>query len=251
MYSVRDQIKTEESLYNTLEKLKNMGISYIQYSGADFLSERIKKVSNMLDMKVVLTHVSMDRILNDTNALMDEHASFNCYNIGLGAMPQNVIKDKNELYKTIDNLEKAAEIMKKNGFKFFYHNHHMEFLKYDGQTILDYIIENAKHINITLDTYWVQYGGGDIYKTIEKLKDRIECVHLKDYMIHVNDDGKIEPVFAPLGDGNMDFPKICKKMKEANTKYFLIEQDNATSFPCPFEQIGRSVVYAKKYLGFI
>lgn len=248
LYSIREQIKTEETFYSSMEKLKKMGISFVQYSGADFIPSRIAKVSKELDIPVVLTHVSMDRIISDTEKLMEEHNEFQCKNIGLGAMPLSILKDKNELYKTIDLLNQAGEKMKKNGYKFFYHNHHMEFFKYDGKTIFDYILENAPYINFTLDTYWVQYGGCDIEKTIKKAKNRIDCVHLKDYMIKVNNEGKMEPCFAPLGDGNLDFKNIVCEMKKSNVKYYLIEQDNATEFSCPFEQIARSVEYVKNNL---
>ena len=245
LYSVRDLIKTEDGYLNTIKSLKEMGISYVQYSGADFIPERIEKVSNITNIPTILTHVSMDRIINDTFQLMKEHDMFGCKNIGLGAMPQNIIKDKNELFKTIQALDKAGKVMKDTGFKFFYHNHHFEFYKYDGKTILDYIIENTENINITLDTYWVQYGGGDIIDYVRKLKDRIECVHLKDYMITKTEDNKLEPKFAPLGDGNLNFKRIIDEMKKSNVKYFLIEQDNAVDFENPLEQIERSTKYLK------
>ena len=246
LYSLRNSIKTEEDFLDTMIKLKDMGVSYVQYSGADFDAERIARVSEKTGVPVVLTHAPFDRIMNDTENLMREHALFGCKNIGLGAMPQKVIKDKAELLKTVDDIEAAAKKMADGGFKFFYHNHHFEFFKYDGKTVLEYIIKHAPHVNFTLDTYWVRYGGGEIYDIIERLSGRIECVHLKDYEIYLNEDGKFEPRFAPLGDGNMNFHKIVEAMRRAGTKYFLIEQDNAVDFPDPFGQVERSVKYIKE-----
>ncbi|MCR5456658.1 MAG: sugar phosphate isomerase/epimerase [Clostridiales bacterium] len=245
LYSLRDQIKEEKSFLKTMDALKEIGISFVQYSGADFIPERIKKVSELTGLPVVLTHVAFDRITGDTDRLIAEHESFSCRNIGLGAMSQGTARNPKELEKTIASLEKAAEYMEKKGFKFFYHNHHFEFFKYEGKTIFEYITENAPHVNFTLDTYWVQYGGADIHKIIEKLNGKIECVHLKDYKIRLNEDNKFEPVFAPLGEGNMNFKTIVPEMKKAGTKYFLIEQDNATEFKHPLEQIEISVKYIK------
>lgn len=245
LYSLRNQIKDEKAFLKTMETLREIGISFVQYSGADFVPERIKKVSELTGLPVVLTHVPLDRITSDTDNLISEHRLFSCTNIGLGAMNQGTARNPKELKETVALLEKAAEYMEKKGCKFFYHNHHFEFFKYDGKTILDYIIENAPHVNFTLDTYWVQYGGGDIHEIIKRLDGRIDCVHLKDYKIQINSDNKFEPVFAPLGDGNMDFKTIIPEMKKSKTKYFLIEQDNATEFEHPFEQIERSVKYIK------
>lgn len=245
LYSLREQIKTENALCETLEKLKAMGYSFVQFSGAPFDADMIRRATKKTGVPTVLTHVPIERITDDTDKLIDEHFSIDCAYIGLGAMPAKIIADKSALIEKIDKLEAAAEKMEKRGVKFFYHNHHMEFFKYNGKTVLDMIAERAPHINFTLDTYWVQYGGADVYDVIEKLAGRILCVHLKDYMV-AQCDGKFEPKFAPLGQGNMDFVKIISAMRAAGTEYFIVEQDNATEFDEPFDQVRISAEYLKK-----
>lgn len=246
LYSLRDYIKTEDALCDTLARLKEMGYSFVQYSGAPFDAEMFGRATEKTGMPTVLTHVPMDRIIGDTDKLIDEHLSIGCRNIGLGAMPAKIIADGAELEKKIGELEAAALKMEKRGAKFFYHNHHIEFFKYDGKTVLETIAERAPHVNFTLDTYWVQYGGADVLSVIEKLAGRIGCVHLKDYMI-VSSDGKFEPRFAPLGAGNMDFEKIIPAMRAAGTEYFIVEQDNATELEKPFDEVKISAEYLKNH----
>jgi sugar phosphate isomerase/epimerase len=192
----------------------------------------------------------MDRIVGDTQALMEEHAKFGCKNIGLGAMPPDAIADEVRCKQMIEQLNKAGEVMQQNGFSFFYHHHHFEFFKHGGQTVFDYIIENAPYINYTLDTYWLQYGGVDVGATIDRLKGRICCVHLKDYMITNTPEnpGGFTPVFAPVGDGNIDFVSLLPRMRAAGAQYFLVEQDNAATLPDTMEQVGRSIKYIKANL---
>ena len=230
--------------------LKEMGYSYIQYSGGAFDADRIARVSAQSGLPVVLTHVPMDRIVNDTQALMEEHAKFGCKNIGLGAMPPDAIADESRCKQMIEQLNKAGEVMQQNGFSFFYHHHHFEFFKHGGQTVFDYIIENAPYINYTLDTYWLQYGGVDVGSTIDRLKGRICCVHLKDYMITNTPEnpGAFTPIFAPVGDGNIDFASLLPRMRAAGAQYFLVEQDNAATLPDTMEQVGRSIKYIKANL---
>jgi sugar phosphate isomerase/epimerase len=227
-----------------------MGYSYIQYSGGAFDADRIARVSTQSGLPVVLTHVPMDRIINDTQALMEEHAKFGCKNIGLGAMPPDAIADESRCKQMIEQLNKAGEVMQQNGFSFFYHHHHFEFFKHGGQTVFDYIIENAPYINYTLDTYWLQYGGVDVGATIDRLKGRICCVHLKDYMITNTPEnpGAFTPIFAPVGDGNIDFASLLPRMRAAGAQYFLVEQDNAATLPDTMEQVGRSIKYIKANL---
>ena len=250
MYSIRNYLDTEEHFLEAAMALKEMGYSYMQYSGGAFDADRIARVSAQSGLPVVLTHVPMDRIVGDTQALMEEHAKFGCKNIGLGAMPPDAIANEVRCKQMIEQLNKAGEVMQQNGFSFFYHHHHFEFFKHSGQTVFDYIIENAPYINYTLDTYWLQYGGVDVGATIDRLKGRICCVHLKDYMITNTPEnpGAFTPIFAPVGDGNIDFASLLPRMRAAGAQYFLVEQDNAATLPDTMEQVGRSIKYIKANL---
>lgn len=250
LFSLRTLLQNEEGFLDTANRLKSMGYSFLQFSGCPYNADMIARVSRESGMPIVLTHVPMNRILEDADALMEEHARFNCKNIGLGMMDTKIIADEKLCKETVEKLNLAAEKMKNNGFSFFYHNHHFEFFKRNGQTVFDYMIENAPAINFTLDTYWVQFGGADLLCLIERLKGRIGCVHLKDYRVNatLRDDGSVvmAPLFAPVGDGNLDFKNVIAKMKQSGAEYFLVEQDNAVDFPDPLEQVGRSIKYLKK-----
>ena len=252
LFSVRHALKTEEDFLKTALRLKEMGYDYLQFSGAPFDAPMIARVVEASGMPVYLTHVPMERILTDTDKLMEEHASFGCYNIGLGAMPSRVIADEALCKKTIADLNAAGERMAQKGFRFFYHHHNYEFFKHGGQTVFDYMIENAPYINFTVDTYWLQYGGVDVAEMLAKLKGRIACVHLKDYGMacKAREDGgfNYEPVFAPVGDGTINFKKAVQAALESGAEYFFVEQDNAPEFDDPFAQVQASIDYIKKEL---
>ena len=251
LFSVRNWIQTEEDFLKNAERLKNMGYNYFQYSGADFDPERIERVTKAIGIPVFLTHVPLERILNDTDRLMEEHSRFGCKNIGLGMLPVTVTKDERAVKETIDRLNEVAEKMTRNGFTFFYHNHHFEFIRHGEKTVFEYMIENAPYIHFTLDTYWAQYGGMNIFKLLKKLGGRIECVHLKDYKIvpyEENGEWKMKPTFAALGDGNLDLKELVIKMKEAGAKYFFVEQDDAADLKNEAEEIEKSAIYARKEL---
>ena len=253
LFTLRNALATEADFLATANKLRDMGYSYLQYSGGPYDADMIARVSKESGLPIVLTHVPMDRILNDTEALMEEHARFGCHNIGLGAMTKEALIDEKLCYEKIDELNAAGEKMRKNGFNFFYHHHHFEFIKYNGETVFDYMIKNAPYINFTADTYWLQYGGVDIETYLGKLNGRIECVHLKDYGITVKTEAesgkvKFEPVFKPVGDGTVDFKKVVAAAKASGAKYFLVEQDNAPTFDDPFSQVERSIKYITENL---
>ena len=252
LFSLRHAIKTEEDFLATALRLRDMGYTFMQFSGAPFNPDMIKRVSDASGLPVVLTHVPMDRIIDDTDALMEEHDKFGCKNIGLGMMPIETINDEAECKAKIEQLEAAGERMAKNGFKFFYHHHQFEFTKYNGETVFDYMLRTTKYINFTADTYWLQYGGVNVADFLLKLNGRIECVHLKDYMMLTTkkDDGKYEvkPVFAPVGDGTLDFKAAVSAAKQSGAKYFLVEQDNAPELENPFGLVEKSIKYIREVL---
>jgi sugar phosphate isomerase/epimerase len=170
----------------------------------------------------------------------------------MGMMPIDYVIDEKKCKETIEKLNDAAMRLGKNGFKFFFHHHHYEFFKHNGQTVFDYMIENAPYINFTLDTYWLQYAGVDVCDFIEKVKGRIDCVHLKDYMItckqEENKPTELVPLFCPIGDGLMNFKKIARKLEECGAKFYFVEQDNAALLPDTLEQVSRSADYIIKNL---
>lgn len=250
LYSIRKLIATEKDFIETAKKLKVMGYDYMQFSGVPYNHEMIKRVVDESGMPVVLTHVGFDRIVSDTEKLVEEHLSFGCKNIGLGAMPRDNLKDENEWMKRIDELNVVAEKISKLGAKFFYHNHQFEFFRFsNGKTAFDYMIEDAPNFNFILDSYWVQVGGKDPVTFADRIKGRIECVHLKDYRMDrkINEDGTTDfsSRYAPVGGGNLDFKAIVKAWKELGAKYFLVEQDDACDYADPLGQVKQSIDYIK------
>lgn len=245
LYSLHSLISTPEGLDSTVKEVKNAGYSYLQYSGGPFDPQLIKAVSDKYSLPVYLTHVPFDRIVNDTDNLMKDHDVFGCKNIGLGALPFDAYPNEKTAKGLIDKLEKSAQIMKKNGFSLFFHHHYYEFYKFDGKThLMDYIITNAPDVNITVDTYWLQYGGVDVVDFIGKLNGRMGCVHLKDYgIVTTNGAQPMKTDFVPVGDGTLNFNKIIDACIKSGTKYFFVEEDNACDKADPISEITRSAKY--------
>lgn len=249
LFSVCNLLQTEEGYIDTLLKLKKMGYSFVQFSGVKYDSNLIKRGVEESGLPVVLTHVPIDLILNETEKLVEEHLSFGCKNIGLGAIPNTFIGEDDAWRKKVDELEKVAQKIKSLGCNFCYHHHQFEFFRMDnGQTVMDYMIKNAPNVNFTLDSYWLQYAGVDPVAFAKKVVGRIDCVHLKDYKVNRIDATKYDfkPNFAPVGQGNLDFNAIIKAWREAGAKYMLVEQDDASKFDNPLEQVKFSIDYLKK-----
>ena len=241
LYSARKYLETKEGIDEAFRRSKEAGYDCVQYSGApdggNFDPEYLKSVIDKYELPVVLTHVSFDRLLNETENEIKKHLAIGCRNIGIGGVPTEKLVDEEKLKELALQLNVITEKVTAAGCKFYYHNHSIEFFRLPcGKTVLEYLVENVPGMNITLDTHWVQRGGADVLETIEKLAGRLECVHLKDYAVN----SKWEAKFAPVGDGNLNWKKILPAFEKAGAKYALVEQDDAQEYGEPFDCLIKS-----------
>ena len=130
--------------------------------------------------------------------------------------------------RKLTGSQAARAILDMNGLQ------HVALERISGKTkLIDVLLETmpAELMGVTLDTYWVQAAGADIMTWIELLRDRIPCVHLKDMTVC-----GVQSRFAPVGEGNIDFPRILARLAEiGKTEHILVEQDDgygADMFEC-------------------
>ncbi len=247
LYSLRHQIETPDAFLETAKRLREMGYRSLQISGIPIDKELIRSVCEKCEMPAVLTHVPFDRIENDTAALVAEHERFGCRNVGLGMMKFRDLPEE-EIFARVAALEAAGKKLRSYGAKFFYHHHSHEFCKLStGETIFDYILNNTEHVNITLDTYWLQHGGVSILDYIKRCEGRLECVHLKDFLPRYDAEGKLKLSFAPVGEGNINWQAVIPTLLAAGATHFLVEQDDATSYPDPLGQAESSIRYLRTH----
>ena len=243
LYSIRNQIATPDSFLDTAHRLAEMGYASLQFSGAPFDKDLIRSVSEKSGLPVVLTHVPLDRILDDADTLVAEHLHFGCRNVGLGMMKFRDMTDE-EIKAGVAKLEEAGERLAQHGLTFSYHHHSHEFCHMAcGETIFDYILQNTEHVNITLDTYWLQYAGVSVLEYIRRCRGRILCAHLKDYLPAYPDGKHLTPTFVPVGCGNINWHDVIAALSEAGATHFIVEQDDATLKPDPLGEVESSVRY--------
>lgn len=235
-YTLRKFCKTPEGIAEALKKVADIGYPTVQISGTcPFDPAWLKQELDKNGLKCVLTHTSEDQLKSDPTKVAQDHDIFGCDYVGLGAyrfreeMSENV-ENFVEIYRPI------AKTMKEHGKTFMYHNHAHEFQKVGGRLLLDQIVEAVPEMGVTLDTYWVQVGGGDPAQWLEKLSGRVPCIHLKDYAYG--------PIMAVVGEGNLNFDRIFKKAESAGVQYMLVEQDNCNGED-PFDCLKRSYDYLK------
>ena len=238
-YTIRDFCKTQDDLKESLKKVADIGYKYVQISGTcNYDPLWLKKQLDENGLKCVITHIPVDRLKNDLENVISEHNIIECKHIGLGWNKFEENECGNQIDEFIKTYKPITQKLKSNGKLFMYHNHGMEFFKYNDKVVLEHLKDNfeADELGFTLDTYWVQVGGANPAEYLEKLKGRVPCIHLKDYAY----DRKM----AVLGEGNINFDKVFEKAKYAGTKYMLVEQDECNG-ENPFDCLKRSYKFLK------
>ena len=91
-YSIRNECKTPESLYNAMRKIKEIGYEVVQISGVCAIeAEKLKSFSDEFELPITSTHKPYDSIINDTENLIAYHKVINCPVIGLGRDRKSVV----------------------------------------------------------------------------------------------------------------------------------------------------------------
>lgn len=238
LYTVRAYTQNEKDYKCTMDKVAKMGYRTVQLSaiGKGLRPEWIREVCDEAGLEIVLTHSDVNRILYDTQKLIEEHDILGCKYIGLGAMPDKY-RTPEWLSHFASDFKEPAKMMADAGKLLMYHNHDFEFRKFAAcdvenaapdKYMIEYMLEwfDSSELGFTLDTFWVQAAGADVCQWIRRLKDRIPCVHLKD--MEMTENG---PVMAPVMEGNLNFAGILKELEDSCCKYLLVEQDVCRTNP--------------------
>ena len=242
LYTVREFTQTTQDFASTIKKVAAMGYDSVQVSGigADIPVQEVAEICKANNIEIAITHTALDRIINDTQQVIKDHALMGAKYIGVGALPWGTGNSKEGYVNFVKDITPAAKAIKEAGFQFMYHNHDFEFLKFDGKTGMDYLADNLPDAGFTLDTYWVQMGGGDPAWWIKRLAGRVDVLHLKDLVI-VDGDRRM----CEVDEGNLNFDEILKAAILVDVKYAMIEQDDCYG-KCPFDCLSLSLQNLKK-----
>ena len=223
MYTIRDFCTTEDDFKLSMEKIAAIGYKSVQLSVHGHIpAAKIAEICKNNGIEIVSTHTPPQLILDETERIIREHKMMGCGFIGIGSLPGTYERDAKGLNKFVEDFIPVCKKIKEAGLMFMYHNHAFEFEKVDGKLIIDYLIEGFDKdlMGFTLDTYWVQAGGGDPVWWLDKLSGRVDTIHFKDAMVY---QGQL--TMTEVMEGNLNWDAIFKACERAGVKWTFIEQD--------------------------
>ena len=224
LWTVRDKMEDAAAIKDTFTKLKAMGYDEVQTAGCQIPYAEFGALAKETGLKIVGTHDNFDLMKTDIKQSIANHRLLDTTNMGIGGRGYETEED---VINFIKDANKIADEIYDEGFKFTYHNHSHEFIKFNGKTIMDMLVEglSPEKVSFVLDTYWVQHAGGDVCSWIKKLAGRIDILHLKDMGVKKDEEGRAIPYITEMGNGNINFKDIIDAANETGVKYFCVEQD--------------------------
>jgi sugar phosphate isomerase/epimerase len=246
--------------FETLRKVSAIGYNAVEISQIPMTTENVAELDRSrseLGMDIAALSVMLekpqgrpgDSLRDDFDKIVDDAKRLDSKLLRIGMLPFPAMKSLDAVVGFAREANGYAERLREHGIGLYYHNHHVEFAKFDGKYMLDVIADNSPAMGMEIDVHWVQRGGLDPVRTLEKYAGRTAMVHLKDYRIGTLPEAAFAMLesgdiagfmqefknvvqFAEVGEGNLDFPSIIPAAQAAGAEYLLVEQD---------ELYGRSV----------
>ncbi|MDR3708033.1 MAG: sugar phosphate isomerase/epimerase [Capsulimonadaceae bacterium] len=254
MYTVREFVKTEKDLAETLARLSKIGYKAVQLSAVAAMNGDDPLVSpalarKMLDdngIKAIATHRSWDDLAKNTQKEIDFHHAVGCDYAAIGGLPGDYFSRGAEGFSAwVKDAKPVIAKLNAAGIKFGFHNHAAEFERYGAQrkTLYDILIdEGGPELQLEMDVYWVDHAGVNPVRVIERVHGRLDVIHIKDKEVLGWNPG---PVMAPIGEGNLDWSELLPALTAAGTKWFAVEQDECRRDP--FDCMRSSYEFLSKF----
>lgn len=243
-----------DGVYETLAQVSALGYSAIEVSQIPMTPENVDALDRarrelgmefaaLSGMLTAPPGMPAETLTDDFDKIVGDCKRLGSTSVRIGMLPFDAMGSIDAVLAFCDASEEIAHRLAGEGIGLYYHNHHIEFAKYDGQYLLDIMADRAPSVGLEIDVHWVQRGGLDPVRTLQKYGDRVAMVHLKDYRIGRLGDDAFEALgrgdiaafmaafagvvqFAEVGEGNLDFSAIVDESIRIGARYLLVEQDD-------------------------
>lgn len=238
----------EIGVYETMRRIHNLGYRAVEVSQIPMTKENVaqfKQASEDFTIDIAALSAAVEpmkpgmpgeTLTSDFEKIVQDCQVLGCRYLRIGMMPLASMETKESIMAFIEKAEAFAERLAEHGISLYYHTHHIEFQKHDGEYLLDIIKNNTSKLGFELDVHWIQRGGANPVDVIRSYAGRVSLLHLKDYRIgqlkmpedmsqFFNAFSNIIE-FAEIGEGNLEFPPMIEAGIESGVKYFFVEQDD-------------------------
>ena len=240
LYTLRDFTKTPADIAATLKKVRALGYQAVQASALGPIEENeLLKMLHGEGLALAATHEDAATILDSPHAVVEKLKKLNCKYTAY-PFPRGIdFSAESQIHALARKLDAAGAVLREAGQVLSYHNHAIEFVKFGDKLVLEMIYDETSPQNLQaeIDTYWVQYGGGNPVEWCQRLANRLPLLHMKDYKFMRENKHEM----AEIGVGNLDWKAIIAAAEKSGCEWFIVEQDYCPGDP--FDSLKASFDY--------
>jgi sugar phosphate isomerase/epimerase len=257
LFTVRAE--TGKDLEGTLRAVANAGYREIEYAGYyGRTASELNKLMQGLGMSSVSTHVSASDIASRPGEILAMAQALGLEFI-ICSSPMVAAADKEllpyaEKMQALDlaDWQANAELFNRfgrqaqaAGIQLGYHNHHVEFRRFDGVMAYDKLLEwtDPGLVTMQLDVAWAVAARVEPVGLLEKYPGRFSSLHVKD-LAAVPPQGQTELArTVEVGAGIVDWETVIAAARKAGVSHFFVEQEPPFARP-----VLESIVISADYL---
>ncbi|MGN7311676.1 sugar phosphate isomerase/epimerase family protein [Alkalicoccobacillus gibsonii] len=241
LYSLKE--RCAENLIGTLTDVAKAGYDGVEFAGYFGVpSKELKKQLDANQLQVAGSHVGINELESNLDQVIQYSLEIENPFIVCPGLPDHYRNSIDAYKKTAELFSRIGESCKRHGISFGYHNHDIELQTFDGHYGLDLLFSHseANHVQMELDTYWLEVTGLKTIDWINRYQNRIQALHIKD-MNNMTEKRNVE-----IGSGVMDFQSIVAAARPYNIDWFIVEQEEFSIDQ--LESITKSASYLKTIL---
>lgn len=243
MYTLRRHMGTPEEFRETCRRVAEIGYRDIQVTPPSFFTDdEFVGLMNSCGLKADSVFLPTGKICEQIDAAKAQAEKFGVNVLRTNSIPKEMCADADGYRRYAAQLNREGEACRRAGLKLMYHFHAFEWVRFGQERGIDILLRETdpEAVFFQPDVFWLTCAGTEPSQSLKMFAGRAFSIHVKDYAIEQL-NGVVESVpyhFAPVGDGNLNWPGILQTAREIGIRRMVVEQDECSGDE--FEAIRRS-----------
>lgn len=176
------------------------------------------------------SHIALDRLRTDRDGVAAQAGELGIRYLIVPAIPPEARPTDLEGWRQLGReLGAMQEALAKRDVGLGWHNHEFEFRPVaNGRFPLDIILDAAPGLFWEADIGWIHVAGEDPLAWLEKHRERIKAVHIKD--VAPPGEKADEDGWATVGEGVIDWRRLLPAIEATGADLLVLEHDNPADF---------------------
>jgi sugar phosphate isomerase/epimerase len=218
-------------LDSQLATLAGLGFRNVEpYGGLLADGAALKEGLQRHGLQAPSSHVALDRLRTDRDGVAAQARDLGIRYLIVPAIPPEQRPTDAAGWRQLGHeLSELQEALARENIPLGWHNHEFEFRPVaNGRYPLDLVFEAAPTLFWEADIGWIHAAGEDPLAWLEKYRERIKAVHIKDAAPpgeKADEDG-----WTNVGEGVIDWRRLLPAIEATGAELLVLEHDNPADF---------------------